>query len=120
MRAHELQREDAHANRDEQQRKEYRKLFSIDPQSAKKVFSRSGATAQRNGFAFRCVVAPLREKYYLVAVTITFHPILFLSFSKTASVISGDRNRSSARINCSTSTLTSLNIPNNSRICFRL
>ena len=45
MRAHKLQREDAHANRDEQQRKEYRELFSIDPQSAKKV---SHAAAQRH------------------------------------------------------------------------
>jgi hypothetical protein len=43
MRAHELQREDTHANRDEQQRKEYWELFSINPQSAKEVFSRSGA-----------------------------------------------------------------------------
>ena len=32
MRAHELQRKNAHANRDEKQRKEYRELFSIDPQ----------------------------------------------------------------------------------------
>ena len=44
MRAHELQREDPHANRDEQQRKEYRELFSIDPQIAKKV---SHAAARR-------------------------------------------------------------------------
>jgi hypothetical protein len=47
MRAHELQREDAHANRDEQQGKNYQELFSTGPQSAKEVFSRSGATAQR-------------------------------------------------------------------------
>ncbi len=33
MRAHELEREDAHANRDEQQRKDYCELFSIDPQT---------------------------------------------------------------------------------------
>ena len=44
VRAHELQREDTHANRDEQQRKEYRELFSIDPQNAKKF---SHAAAQR-------------------------------------------------------------------------
>jgi hypothetical protein len=32
MRAHKLQREDTHANCDEQQRKEYRELSTIDPQ----------------------------------------------------------------------------------------
>jgi hypothetical protein len=52
MRAHELQREDTHANRDEQQREEYQEMFSIDPQTLKamllkKNISRKGATAQR-------------------------------------------------------------------------
>jgi hypothetical protein len=39
VRAHELQREDTNANRDEKQREEYRYLVSIDSQR----FSRKGA-----------------------------------------------------------------------------
>jgi len=41
MRAHELQREDTHANRDEQQRKEYGELFSIDPQIEESFHAKS-------------------------------------------------------------------------------
>ena len=91
MRAHELQRENAHAYRDEQQREEYWELFSIDPQTL-----------------------------YLVAVIITFQPMLLHSRSNIESETSGDRKRSSLRINWSTSTRTSLNIPNSSRTCRRL
>jgi len=66
MRAHELQRENAHANRDEQQREEYRELFSIDPQSAKKIFHAKAQRSQRRkeNLARRCafaIFAPLRE-----------------------------------------------------------
>jgi hypothetical protein len=66
MRAHKLQREYAHANSDEQQRKEYRELFSIDPQFAKRFLTqrRDGATKWS---CFRCVVAPLREKFFICA-----------------------------------------------------
>jgi hypothetical protein len=49
MRAHELQREYPHAQGDKQECKEYRELFSVDPQSAKKV---SHAVAQRRNVLF--------------------------------------------------------------------
>ena len=51
MRAHELQREDTHANRDEQEGEEYRQMFPIDPQSEVGFLTqrRNGAT---NRFCF--------------------------------------------------------------------
>src|SRR5215467_9191621 len=81
MRAHELQREDAHANRDQHHRE---------------------------------------ECFHLIAVTITFQPMRFRSRSNIDSDTSGEIKRSSARVSCSTSTFTSLNIRNNSRVSLRL
>ncbi len=55
-----------------------------------------------------------------MAVMITFQPIRLRSLSSIDSETSGDRNRNSARVNCSTSTSTSLNKLKSSRACFRL
>ena len=57
MRAHELQREDAHANRDEQQREEYRELFSIIAKR-EEGFSRKAQSATKwFCFALLCAFA---------------------------------------------------------------
>src|SRR6185369_9687206 len=88
MRAHELQRENAHAKRNQQP-----------------------ATKKHNYFLCRvCLFVA-----HLTAVMITFQPIRLRSLSSIDSETSGDKNRSSARVNCSISIATSRKQSNSAR-----